>query len=147
MNSSRKSMQFVKLYMLLLILISGIGLWLYPRQYAASSAYYYADYDNRRADIHRDLVKSKTSREMDFRVKNSLQSVQAGNLTMYEKKQIQRRNVDFSRERGSLIVKERASRGLSSDGTVTPESSMNVAQRRASAISKWSIENIEKKAN
>ena len=145
MKYSRNTIQFVKLYMILLILISCLGIWLYPRQYSAPSASYIKDYDNRRVEIHRNIVKSKTAREMETRVKSSIISSLSENKSNLERERMFMLNQEFARKRGEDILKERASHGKASDGTVTRESQMSVAQRRASSLSDWTKKNFEKK--
>ncbi len=147
MKYSRNTMQFVKLYMLLLILISGLGIYLYPKQYAAPSSSYYKEYDDKRDKIYRDIIKNKTQKEMEFRVNTSIANASSDDRIYLKKRAIQSFNENSSRLSGAKIIKERASHGLSKDGVVTRDSSMSVAQRRASSLSEWTKKNFEKKAN
>lgn len=147
MKYSRNTMQFVKLYMLLLIVISGLGIYLYPKQYAAPSATYYKEYDDKRDKIYRDIIKSKTQKEMDFRVNTSIANANSDDRIYLKKRAIQSFNENSARLSGAKIIKDRASHGYSKDGVVTRESSMSVAQRRASSLSDWTRKNFEKKAN
>lgn len=145
MKYSRNTIQFVKLYMILLILTSCLGIWLYPKQYAAPSASYIKDYDTRRIEIHRNIVKSKTAREMEAKVKDSIQKSLTEEQSKLERERIFSLNQEFARKRGEEIIRERAMQGRSSEGTVSSDPKMNVAQRRISSLSEWTRKNMGKK--
>ncbi len=144
MKYSRNTIQFVKLYMILLILISCLGIWLYPRQYSAPSASYIKDYDNRRVEIHRNIVKSKTAREMEARVKSSILNSISEDQAKLERERMFMLNQEFARKRGEEIIRERAAHGRSADGASAGDSRMSVAQRKASSLSDWTRKNFEK---
>ena len=144
MKYSHSTIQFVKLYMILLILTSCLSIWLYPKQYAAPSASYIKDYDTRRIEIHRNIVKSKTAREMETRVKNSIQNSLSEKQSIQERERIFSLNQEFARKRGEEIIRERATQGKASDGTVSRDSKMSVAQSRVSSLSEWTRKNMVK---
>ena len=144
MKYSHNTIQFVKLYMILLILTSCLGIWLYPKQYATPSASYINDYDTRRIEIHRNIVKSKISREMEARVKNSIQNSLSEKQSIQERERIFSLNQEFARKRGEEIIRERATQGKASDGTVSRDSKMSVAQSRVSSLSEWTRKNMVK---
>ncbi|WP_406018290.1 hypothetical protein [Succinivibrio sp.] len=144
MKYSHNTIQFVKLYMILLILTSCLGIWLYPKQYAAPSASYIKDYDTRRIEIHRNIVKSKTAREMEARVKNSIQNSLSEKQSIQERERIFSLNQEFARKRGEEIIRERATQGKASEGTVSRDSKMSVAQSRVSSLSDWTRKNMVK---
>ncbi|SFJ89064.1 hypothetical protein [Succinivibrio dextrinosolvens] len=144
MKYSHSTIQFVKLYMILLILTSCLSIWLYPKQYAAPSASYIKDYDTRRIEIHRNIVKSKTAREMEDRVKNSIQNSLSEKQSIQERERIFSLNQEFARKRGEEIIRERATQGKASDGIVSRDSKMSVAQSRVSSLSEWTRKNMVK---
>ncbi len=144
MKYSHSTIQFVKLYMILLILTSCLGIWLYPKQYAAPSASYIKDYDTRRIEIHRNIVKSKTASEMEDRVKNSIQNSLSEKQSIQERERIFSLNQEFARKRGEEIIRERATQGKASDGIVSRDSKMSVAQSRVSSLSEWTRKNMVK---
>lgn len=144
MKYSHSTIQFVKLYMILLILTSCLSIWLYPKQYAAPSASYIKDYDTRRIEIQRNIVKSKTAREMEDRVKNSIQNSLSEKQSIQERERIFSLNQEFARKRGEEIIRERATQGKASDGIVSRDSKMSVAQSRVSSLSEWTRKNMVK---
>ncbi len=144
MKYSHSTIQFVKLYMILLILTSCLSIWLYPKQYAAPSASYIKDYDTRRIEIHRDIVKSKTASEMEDRVKNSIQNSLSEKQSIQERERIFSLNQEFARKRGEEIIRERTTQGKASDGIVSRDSKMSVAQSRVSSLSEWTRKNMVK---
>ena len=144
MKYSHSTIQFVKLYMILLIITSCLSIWLYPKQYAAPSASYIKDYDTRRIEIHRNIVKSKTAREMDDRVKNSIQNSLSEKQSIQERERIFSLNQEFARKRGEEIIRERETLGKASDRIVSRDSKMSVAQSRVSSLSEWTRKNMVK---